>query len=124
MQDEKIFKIAIITTVIGLIGVIILTGYVNPEQLTIKQIDKTKIDKQVQITATVTDVIQTKTGTQILTLEDDTSSINLVIFPSINVDSNNINQYKNKQVTVIGQVTEYKGQVELILEEYYNLKVK
>ena len=39
MNDEKIFKISLITTIIGLFLIMVLSGYVNPERLDINQID-------------------------------------------------------------------------------------
>lgn len=120
MNDEKIFKISMITTIIGLIGVMILSGYVNPEKLTINQIDKSKIDNQVELDATVISVTQTKTNTKIIKLSDKTGSINLVIFPSL--DYNTILS-KNQKITVIGRVTQYSNNLELILEESNNLNI-
>ena len=39
MQDQKIFKIATITTIIGIIGLILTSGMVMPNELKIKQND-------------------------------------------------------------------------------------
>lgn len=114
MNDEKIFKISLITTIIGLVGIMILSGYVNPEKVTINQIDKSKIDNQVEIDATVTSVTQTKSNTKIIELSDNTGSINMVIFPSTDF---NTTIKKNQHLTVIGKVTLYNNDLELILED-------
>ena len=120
MNDDKIFKICIATTIISLLAVIILTPYVSPQKLSIEEIDNSKIDNQVEVTATVENVHTTKSGTRIITLSDDTSKINLVIFAStVNV----VDLDKNQKVDVTAKVTVYNGQVELILEEANNLKI-
>lgn len=114
MNDEKIFKISLITTIIGLVGIMILSGYVNPEKVTINQIDKSKIDNQIEIDATVTSVTQTKSNTKIIGLSDKTGTIKLVIFPSTDF---NTPIKKNQHITVIAKVTLYNNNLELILEE-------
>lgn len=120
MQDEKIFRIAVLTTIIGLIGLILTSGLVNPEFLKIKNIDNSKMDNQVQIEGIVSSCIITKSGTQIIQISDDTGSINVVVFSSVILDSSN---FKNKEVKVVGKVTQYKGQLELILEDSRNFQV-
>ncbi|MDO5825518.1 MAG: exodeoxyribonuclease VII large subunit [Methanosphaera sp.] len=120
MNDDKIFKICIITTIIGLAAIVLLSPYVNPEKLTIDKIDNSKIDNQVEVNAVIEDIHTTKSGTRIITLHDDTSRINLVIFAStVNV----VDLHHGEKVNIKAKVTEYNGQTELILEEGSNLKV-
>ena len=95
MNDKKMFKISLITTIIGLVGIMILSGYVNPETLTIDKIDKSKIDNQVEINATISSITQTKSNTKIIKL--------------------------NEEITVVARVTQYNGNLELILEEPRNI---
>lgn len=114
MHDKTIFKICSITTIIGLVGILLLTGYVNPEKLKIEDIDKSKTDNQVEVEATIQSIHNTKSQTRIITIADDTSSINLVIFPTtINV----IDLKKGDRIGVVAKVTEYNGRPELILED-------
>ena len=118
MNDEKIFKISLITTIIGLFLIMVLSGYVNPERLDINQIDKSKIDNQIEVDATSASVTQTKTNTKIVKLSDDTGNITLVIFPSVGYEDN---LTKNQKVKVIAKVSQYNNDMELILEESKNL---
>lgn len=120
MNDKKIYKISLVTTVIGLIGIVLLSGYVNPETVTINQIDKSKIDNQVELDATVISVTQTRTNTQIIKLGDETGTINLIIFSSVDLKTK---LSKNQHVRVIGKVTQYNNDLELILEESKNLNL-
>ncbi|WP_461436025.1 OB-fold nucleic acid binding domain-containing protein [Methanosphaera sp.] len=118
MNDKKMFKISLITTIIGLVGIMILSGYVNPETLTIDKIDKSKIDNQVEINATISSITQTKSNTKIIKLNDETGTINLVIFSGVEI---NHNLKINQEITVVARVTQYNGNLELILEEPRNI---
>ena len=120
MNDEKIYKISLITTIIGLTGIMLLSGYVNPEKITIEQIDKSKIDNQVELEATILSVTQTRTNTQIIKLSDKTGTIDLVIFPSLDYKTK---LSKNQHITVIAKVSQYNNNLELILEESKNLNI-
>lgn len=118
MNDKKIFKISSITCIIGLLGIMLLSGYVNPEKLTIDKIDKSKIDNQIEVDAKIVSVTKTKTNTRIIKLSDGTGTINLVIFSSLDY---NTKLSKNQHVKVIATVTQYKNDLELVLEESKNL---
>ncbi|WP_455645348.1 exodeoxyribonuclease VII large subunit [Methanosphaera sp.] len=120
MQDKQIFKISTITVIIGILGLILTYGYVIPEQLTINNIDNSKLDNQVEISGIIESQTITKTGTRIIKLTDNTGSINLVIFSSTLIESELSN---GMNITVTGKVTNYNGQVELILEEENNLRI-
>ena len=114
MNDTKIFKICLATTIMGIISLIIFSPYVEVEQIKIKDITKAKIDESVNITATVESVTTTKTNTTIMKISDETSTTTLVVFPS---------QYFNKiprqndKINCIAKVSQYNGQLELILED-------
>lgn len=120
MNDEKILKICIITTIVGLLGIIILSGYVNPEKISINQITKSKIDNQIELDAQIISIQQTKSKTTIIKLKDETGEINMVIFPTTNMNTKLQNKEK---INVICKVTQYNGQMELILEEPRNIKI-
>lgn len=120
MNDEKILKLCILTTIVGLIGLMIVSGYVNPEKVTINKIDKSKIDNQVELEAQVVSIQETKGKTKIIGLSDQTGKINMVIFPSTTI---NTKLEKQEKIKVICKVTQYNGQLELILEESQNIKL-
>lgn len=119
MNDNKMLKICIITSIVGLLGIVCLTGFVLPEKLNIGDIDKSKIDNNIEVNATITDVINTKSGVKIVTLTDNTGSINMVVFAST---LTNFNLERGKHVDVIAKVSVYNGQLELILEESNNIR--
>ncbi|RAP52973.1 MAG: hypothetical protein BZ138_02005 [Methanosphaera sp. rholeuAM270] len=120
MNDNKLLKISLITVIVGLVGIILLSGYVNPEKLAINEIDKSKIDNQIELEATIDTITKTRTNTQIIKLSDKTGSINMVIFPTTTM---NTKLEKNQKIDVIARVTQYNGNLELILEESKNIRI-
>lgn len=120
MHDKEIFKITLTTTILGLIGLIILSGYVNPEELSVNEIDKSKIDNQVKVTGIIENYTITKTGTMIITLNDGSDVIKVVIFPSTSL---NTTLYNGMNITVTAKVVEYNGEMELIIEKSKNLEI-
>lgn len=120
MHDKEIFKITLTTTILGLIGLIILSGYVNPEELSVNEIDKSKIDNQVKVTGIIENYTITKTGTMIITLDDGSNVIKVVIFPSTSL---NTTLYNGMNITVTAKVVEYNGEMELIIEKSKNLEI-
>ena len=120
MHDKEIFKITLTTTILGLIGLIILSGYVNPEELSVNEIDKSKIDNQVKVTGIIENYTITKTGTIIITLDDGSNVIKVVIFPSTSL---NTTLYNGMNITVTARVVEYNGEMELIIEKSKNLEI-
>ena len=120
MLDKEIFKITLTTTILGLIGLIILSGYVNPEELSVNEIDKSKIDNQVKVTGIIENYTITKTGTMIITLNDGSNVIKVVIFPSTSL---NTTLYNGMNITVTAKVVEYNGEMELIIEKSKNLEI-
>ena len=120
MHDKEIFKITLTTTILGLIGLIILSGYVNPEELSVNEIDKSKIDNQVKVTGIIENYTITKTGTMIITLNDGSNVIKVVIFPSTSL---NTPLYNGMNITVTARVVEYNGEMELIIEKSKNLEI-
>lgn len=120
MHDKEIFKITLTTTILGLIGLIILSGYVNPEELSVNEIDKSKIDNQVKVTGIIENYTITKTGTMIIRLNDGSDVIKVVIFPSTSL---NTTLYNGMNITVTAKVVEYNGEMELIIEKSKNLEI-
>lgn len=49
MEDEKIFKLALFTTIFGLVGMMFSASYVTPQNVEISDIDRSMLDKEVSI---------------------------------------------------------------------------
>ena len=49
VDDEKIFKIALLTSLVGLVGMIFTAGYIAPQKVRIEDINLGMIDKEVSV---------------------------------------------------------------------------
>lgn len=128
ITDDKLLKIALITALIGLIGLIIFTPSVEVKKVSLSDISRAMIDEEVSVDCVVSEVSPSKSKTSyFLTLTDGKTKMNLVIFESqlAEIQSGNldIESFENKRVNVVGRITEYNSDLELILSSGDGLKI-
>lgn len=128
MEDEKIFKIALLTSLFGIVGMIFTAGFISPQKVQIEDLNLGMIDKEVSVEGVVQGVKKSKNGeTYFIDLTDGSGRLNLVIFQStaFDMEKNNINITKlnQRRVNVVGNVVEYHGTLELILKDAKSLKI-
>lgn len=128
MDDEKIFKIALLTSLVGMVGMIFTAGYIAPQKVRIEDLNLGMIDKEVSVEGVVQVVKRSKNGeTYFLDLNDGSGRLTIVIFQSTSLDmeKNNINitGLNQRRVNVVGNVAEYRGTLELILKDSKSLKI-
>lgn len=128
ITDDKLLKIALITSLIGIIGLIAFTPSIEVKEVEIKDINRGMIDEEVSVKGVITDVSQSKSkSSYFLTINDGKSQILLIIFESqvAEMETNNlaIEDFKNHKVKVVGTVTEYNSKLELILSSGDSLKM-
>ena len=122
ITDDKLLKIALITSLIGLIGLIIFTPSIEVKKVEIQDINRGMIDEE------VSDVkASASKSSYFLTINDGTGQMSLIIFESqlAQLKDNGIavESYKGKKVSVAGTVTEYNSQLELILSSGDAIKI-
>ena len=128
ITDDKLLRIALITSLIGIIGLIIFTPTIEVKEIQIKDINRGMIDEEVKIDCVVQDVAQSKSKSNyFLTVNDGTGQMQLIIFESqaAEIQSNNmdIKDFKDKKVEAVGKITEYNSQMEMILSSGDSLKI-
>ena len=128
ITDDKLLKIALITSLIGLIGLIIFTPSIEVKKVEIQDINRGMIDEEVSIDCVVSDVKSSASkSSYFLTINDGTGQMSLIIFESqlAQLKDNGIavESYKGKKVSVAGTVTEYNSQLELILSSGDAIKI-
>ena len=128
ISDEKLIRIALITSLVGIIGLIIFTPTIEVKEINIEDINRGMIDEEVKIDCVVQDVSQSSSkSSYFLTVNDGTGQIMLIIFENqaSELQSKNfdISDLKDKKVEVVGKITEYNSQLELILSSSDNLKL-
>ena len=128
ITDEKLLRIALITALIGIIGLILFTPSIEVKKVDIKDITRSMIDEKVSIQGVITDIAQSSSKTNyFLTISDEKAKITLIIFEkqvseitSRNLD---IEDFENNKVEVVGTITEYKNDLELILSSGDSLRI-
>ncbi|WP_407415833.1 OB-fold nucleic acid binding domain-containing protein [Methanobrevibacter sp.] len=128
ITDDKLLKIALVTSLIGLIGLIIFTPSIEVKEVKIEDINRGMIDEEVSINCVVSDVKSSKSGSSyFLTINDGTGQMPLVIFESqiAQMQTNNldINDFKDKKINVVGKITEYNNQVEIVLSSGDSIRI-
>lgn len=128
ITDDKLLKIALITSLIGLIGLIIFTPSIEVKKVEIQDINRGMIDEEVNIEGVVSDVKSSASkSSYFLTVNDGTGQMSLIIFESqlaqLKDNGIDIESYKGKKVNVVGTVTQYNSQLELILSSGDDIKM-
>ena len=130
ITDDKLLKIALITSLIGLIGLIIFTPSIEVKKVEIQDINRGMINKEraFSIEGVVSDVKSSASkSSYFLTVNDGTDQMSLIIFESqlAQLEDNGIDieSYKGKKVNVVGTVTQYNSQLELILSSGDDIKM-
>lgn len=128
ITDDKLLKIALVTSLIGLIGLIMFTPSIEVKEVKIKDISRGMIDEEVSIDCVVSDVKSSKSGSSyFLTINDGTCQMPLVIFESqvsqMQTNNMDIQDFKNKKVNVVGKITEYNNEMEIVLSSGDSLKI-
>ena len=128
ITDDKLLKIALITSLIGIIGLIAFTTTIEVKEVDIKDINRGMIDEEVRVDGVISDVAQSKSKTSyFLTINDGEAQIQLIIFESqvAEIQSRNIDieDFKDHKVEVVGTVTQYNSEMELILSSGDSLRM-
>lgn len=128
ITDDKLLRIALVTSLIGIIGLIIFTPTIEVKKIDIEDINRGMIDEEVKIDGVIQDISQSSSkSSYFLTVNDGTGQIPLIIFESqaaeIQSSSFDIDDFKGRKVEVVGKITEYNSQLELILTSGDNLKL-
>lgn len=128
ITDDKLLKIALVTSLIGIIGLIAFTPTIEVKEVDIKDISRGMIDEEVRIEGVISDVAQSSSKTSyFLTVNDGEAQIQLIIFESqvAEIQSKNldIEDFKNRKVDVVGKVTQYNSEMELILSKGDSLRI-
>ncbi|WP_297982128.1 OB-fold nucleic acid binding domain-containing protein [uncultured Methanobrevibacter sp.] len=128
VTDQLIFKVAIVTTLIGIIGMLVFASSIEPKEIEIKEITRNNIGEIVSVTGVVESVKMSSSGKScFLELNDGTSKINVIVFESTLVEledvGNDLNDFKNHKVKITGSITEYNSAMELILQNANSIKL-
>ena len=128
LNDKIIFKVALITSLIGIIGMLVFASYIEPKEIQIKDITRNNIGETVAVTGVIESIKGSSSGSScFVELNDGTGKINMIIFESTLVElkdaGNDLGSLRNHKVKGIGSITEYKSSMELILSNSNSIKL-
>jgi len=109
---EKQAKLFLALSLIGILLLLLLASCLSPEEMKISEINGGKINQNVKILGTITNVKAfSDSEFQLLTLEDETGRITVTAFSEEKLN------LTNKQVIVTGKVSEYNKELQINAEE-------
>lgn len=128
ITDDKLLRIALITSLIGMIGLIVFTPTIEVKEVEINEINRGMIDEEVKIDGVVTEIAKSSSGSSyFFTLNDGNGQIQVIIFENevseIQSSHLDIESFKDRKVEVVGKITEYNSDLELILSSGNSLKI-
>ena len=128
ITDDKLLRIALVTSLIGIIGLLIFTPSIEVKKVKIEDIDRGMIDEEVCIDAVVTDIASSHSkSSYFLTINDGTGQMTLIVFEKqlaeIQSNSLDIHDFKDRKVEATGKITEYNSDLEIILSGGDSLKI-
>lgn len=128
MEDHKIFKMALIVSLIGILGMITFAGQISPYKIKINEINQGTMDKEVTVECYVEDVQKAlKSDTYFLKVNDGTGKTTVVIFEGITHEMQkmgfNPTSTNKFRIRATCTVTSYKGSYELVLKDQNSLKI-
>lgn len=128
MEDQVIFKIALATSILGLVGMMFFADDIAPREVKIMDLNRGMLDEDVSVEGVVQSVKKSsQSNTYFMDIMDGTGKISLIIFDSSVQDLQkaniSISGLSNRRVKVTGKVSEYQGKIEIILKDASSLKL-
>ncbi len=128
MEDSQIFRVALVTAILGLSGMMLLSDKIVPHEIEIKDLNKGILDEDVSIVGLVEKIDKSpRSNTYFLQIRDGTGKTTAVIFDSavLNLEKNNLSPMSlvNHRVKITGNVQQYNGNMELILNDEKSIKI-
>ncbi|OPY22786.1 MAG: OB-fold nucleic acid binding domain protein [Methanobacterium sp. PtaU1.Bin242] len=128
MEDQVIFKIALATSILGLMGMMFFADDIAPREVKIMDLNRGMLDEDVSVEGVVQSVKKSsQSNTYFMDIMDGTGKISLIIFDSSVQDLQkaniSISGLSNRRVKVTGKVSEYQGKIEIILKDASSLKL-
>jgi DNA/RNA endonuclease YhcR with UshA esterase domain len=128
MEDSQIFKIALIIAVLGLAGMMLLSDKIMPQEIKIKDLNKGMLDEDVSIVGLVGKIDKSpRSNTYFLQIMDGTGKTTAILFDNtvLDLEKNNLTpmSFANHRVKITGNVQQYNGNIELILNDKKSIKI-
>jgi RecJ-like exonuclease len=110
MNEKTLLKISLIFSILGILLILFISENTSIDLSNISEITKENIDEKVRIQGIVTNIVETESLT-ILNVKDNTGKITIIIFEI------GIGLQKDQRVEIIGSVTDYEDQLEIMADQ-------
>jgi len=117
MDEKNLLKVALGCSIIGILIIFIFADKLEPSVIKISDISDSMIEKSVKIQGEITS-IRNNPEVLILDIKDDSGSIKVIGF-----SDGNVKLSKGNFVEVFGDVTDYKGLLEIDAKKIISLEV-
>ena len=111
MKEKTLLKISLITSLVGILILLVILDKIDVSDSNINAINKTFLDKQVKIKGEITRITETP-GLYIMNVKDNTGDIDVIVFKEEKLELE-----KGNIIQIEGQVTEYQGKLEIIAKK-------
>jgi DNA/RNA endonuclease YhcR with UshA esterase domain len=108
----NLIKISITVAIVGIIALFFIVKYQQQNTVKISDLEQGQIER---ITGMINSVYVSKDGHTFLKVTDSSGEISVVAFKSSNIDVYDLEI--GDQISVLGRVEEYKGNLEIIAKE-------
>lgn len=115
MEEKTLLKLCFLFSIVGIISLFFLNRFAQPEQVKISQLKEGM--NSVRVLGEIKSKYISKTGTTFLQLNDKSGAIKAVAFKGVSADSIQRGDF----VEVIGEVQEYRGELEVIVKKIRKL---
>ncbi len=116
MKDEKLYRISLLTSVIGVLVLLIFSYTTNPEVKEISEIGPGDIGSKVEVTGTVEDKYVAQDGHMFFHVKKNGDKIDVALFADnlegMGLDPEVIEE--NDRITVSGDIDMYEGELQII----------
>lgn len=103
MNNQTLLKLSFIISILGILLLLFLANTIQPAQIKIKNISQQNLNQKIQLTGKIQSIKTYKESDfQILTINDSTDKIDILIDSPINLT-------KNQTIMIQGRITDYKN---------------
>lgn len=109
MEDKTLLKVSLICSILGILILIFISHKIEIPITDIREINKDQLDQKIKVRGEISSITSLDDIT-ILTIDDSTGEIKTVLFDKIDLKQNTV-------VEISGTIEEYKGEIEIIIDD-------
>ena len=118
-MTDKIIYLALVVSITGLLILAYVSEFLEPPITRIESINLNSLGKNVHISGAVTRVYEFKGGSKVITLDDNTSSVDVYLTYDV---SKSFNISNSEKLDIIGTVEIYNNKLEIRVDNVNNIK--